>query len=116
MPEKTNGSSYGDICLIHCPDTDQTIPVVIISTDEANDDHLAVVLPITSRSTALSRNSIPIPRSSPHYIASGLRSSSAINLTEPWVVERTIFVGRLGRLNGEVMQEVNTRLTSMFAR
>lgn len=108
----------GWTCLVEYPFTDGTgskvRPVLVISRDEFNKGDDVVVLPISSRPDKMDAYSVFIEQSSPAFLKSGLRLSSAVKWNKPFTIAKSLIIRRLGYLEANLLDQVAGAVRNVF--
>ncbi len=111
--------SCGEIFLVHFPFTDGTTtkvrPALVVSSDEYNSGPDVIILPLTSRVDSSLPHQYVIDMNLRKFRCAGLRHSSAIKLTVPMTIEKTLLRRRLGHLAETELEEVREQLRAVFS-
>lgn len=109
----------GDILLVHFPFTNGSAaklrPVLVVSEDRFNQGDDIVVLPISSQPDPGDPFSYYIDTSLPKFRSTNLRMSSSVKWTKPLTIDKRTATRRLGTLHPDCLEEIRSRLRSLFS-
>jgi mRNA interferase MazF len=109
----------GEICLARFPFTDASgaklRPILIVSNTAHNQGDDVVVLPISSVPDKNDSNCVFIDKSSKHFSATGLRTSSSVKTSKPMTIAKVVVTRRLGKMHVELLKAVTEKLVAVLS-
>lgn len=109
----------GTLLLVMYPHTDRVAakirPVVVISSKRFNRGSDFVVLPLSSRVLPNDPFGVVMEDTHTEFGETELRCSSTIKWTKPVTMSKTLVHAKLGKLPNDVLEEVKTKLATLFA-
>ena len=104
-----------DVVLLSFPFTDLSAtkvrPAVVVSPDTYNQTSQdAVVILITTNTARRSAFDLPLEKSHPEFLQTGLRYDSAIRIDKIFTLNRRLLVASVGRVGPQLRAEIEKQL------
>lgn len=108
----------GDVVLVLYPFTDNSgskvRPAIVVSADVYNNGADVVVVPVSSTLDDTDSFAYVLTRSHSSFGPSGLRHESSVKWTKPMALSKRIVKRRIGALTPQTLDDITTKLASMF--